>query len=97
MAEVSASRKCAAWSLSLLALAGSLLGLLGVYVVASKFAAGTAWWVGVGFLGSAPAAISAIIISLRRPRLGIPVWLSSAALFCFVALWVLLIAIKVAS
>jgi len=97
MAEVSASRKRAAWTLSLVALAGSLLGWLGLYAVASTFAAGTVWWVGAAFLSSAPVAISALVISLRQPPLGAPVWLSSAALFVFVALWVVIFAMKATS
>ena len=90
------TRTCAAWTLSLIGLAGSLLGWLGLYAVASTFAAGTVWWVGAGFLASAPVAVGALVVSLRQPRLSIPAWLSSAALFVFAALWILILALKMA-
>ena len=94
---VPATRRCAAWALSGFAITGSLLGWAGMYVLAETHAAVTAWWVGVAFLGSPPAAIAAIAVSRRQPQLAGPFWFSLVGLFIFAGFWVLMIGFKVLS
>ena len=90
-------RRTLAWSLAGLGLVGALLGWLGLYAVASTFAAGTAWWVGVGFIASGPVAVAGLILAIRELRLSGAVFVCCLALFIFAALWIALLAMKLAA
>ena len=52
---------------------------------------GTAWWVGLGFLASAPISVAGVVISSKEPRLAGAWFVSCLALFVFVVMWVLIL------
>ena len=95
-ATVLDGRRLKAWSFAILGLLGALLGPMGLYAVASTFAAGTAWWVGLGFLASAPISVAGVVISSKEPRLAGAWFVSCLALFVFVVMWVLILVMKLA-
>jgi hypothetical protein len=92
----SPSRQLLAWGFSLAALIGSAFGWLAIHALAS-FAAGTAWWLGAGFLASGPLAVTGLILALRSPPLSVPAGISGLALFLFVGVWIVFLAFKMAA
>ena len=95
-ATVLEGRRLKAWSFAILGLLGALLGPMGLYAAASTFAAGTKWWVGVGFLASAPISVAGVVISGKEPRLPGAWFVSCLALFVFAVTWVLILVMKLA-
>jgi len=92
----SPSRRLMAWGFSLTALIGSAFGWLALHALAS-WAAGTAWWLGAGFLASGPLAVAGLVLALRPPPLSVPAGISGLALFLFAGVWIVFLAFKMAA
>ena len=90
------SRGFVSWLLAIAGVVGALLGWFGVYAVAASHAAGTADWVGLAFLGSAPASIASIVLARKSPQVEGASQVAGVALFVFVVLCVMILATMLA-
>ena len=80
-------RRVVSWALGAYSFAAAAFGWYALYALARTFAAGTAWWVGVIFFSSVPAAIAALLLARSTPSWRAVSTVGSVALALFVMLW----------
>lgn len=76
--------------LTLLSSAASGVGLWGLWVLLSTFAAGLVWWASLCLVLAGPLALAGFLLSFVRPRQLVAAWLNGILVITFATIWRLL-------